>query len=173
MKDPKSILGTIGKWIVAAVLAAMVLMVFVNSVLRYVAHTNIVQFEELSRYLFVWTAFLGAIIGYVEGKHVGVDIVVNSLHGLPQLILRLIGQLLCLGASILILYGGVLYFKVTYKNPAPVTGLPFGFVAVSGIVLAVACIIIIFRDTIKIVNNYRHGVRDTKSIKEMIEEVDK
>ena len=173
MKDPKSKLGTIGKWVVAAVLAAMTFMVFINSVLRYVAHTNIVQFEELSRYLFVWTAFLGAIIGYVEGKHVGVDILVNNLHGLPQLILRLIGQALCMAASILILYGGVLYFKVTYKNPAPVTGLPFGFVAISGVVLAVACILIIVRDTIKIVSNYKHGIRDTKSIKEMIEEVDK
>lgn len=35
-------------------LAGMVIAVFVNVVLRYVFHTSIVSYEEISRLLFVW-----------------------------------------------------------------------------------------------------------------------
>ena len=43
-------------------LAAMVVMVFGNVVLRYLFDTGIDVSEELSRYFFVWLTFIGAVV---------------------------------------------------------------------------------------------------------------
>ena len=40
----------------------MVVLVFGNVVLRYLANSGITVSEELSRWLFVWMTFLGAIV---------------------------------------------------------------------------------------------------------------
>lgn len=85
---------TAGKWVLSLILAGMVFMTFINAVLRYVAHTNITVFEELCRFLFIWTTFVGAIISYIEGKHVGVDALQKHLHGLPRLIVRELAEIL-------------------------------------------------------------------------------
>ena len=50
------------EWTIAIVLALMVLLVFDNVLLRYVANSGITVSEELSRWLLVWMMFLGAIV---------------------------------------------------------------------------------------------------------------
>ena len=57
-----------------ACLAAMVVMVFGNVVLRYVFNSGITISEELSRWLFVWMTFLGAISAVREHGHLGTDV---------------------------------------------------------------------------------------------------
>ena len=47
---------------IALCLALMVVMVFGNVVLRYGFNSGITVSEELSRWLFVWMTFLGAIV---------------------------------------------------------------------------------------------------------------
>ena len=44
----------------------MVVLVFGNVVLRYAANSGITVSEELSRWLFVWMTFLGAIVALKE-----------------------------------------------------------------------------------------------------------
>ncbi len=53
------------RWInllIALALAVMVVMVFGNVVLRYAFNSGIAISEEVSRWLFVWITFLGAIV---------------------------------------------------------------------------------------------------------------
>jgi len=50
------------EYVIAGLLALMVVLVFGNVVLRYVFNSGITMSEELSRWLFVWLIFLGAII---------------------------------------------------------------------------------------------------------------
>jgi len=45
-----------------AFLAVMVVMVFGNVVLRYAFNSGIIVSEEVSRWLFLWVTFLGAIV---------------------------------------------------------------------------------------------------------------
>ena len=52
-------------------LALMVVLVFGNVVLRYGFNTGITVSEELSRWLFVWITFMGAIVAMKEGTHLG------------------------------------------------------------------------------------------------------
>ena len=67
------------EWTIALLLAMMVLLVFGNVVLRYVANSGITVSEELSRWLFVWMTFLGAIVAVKEHGHLGTDMLVSKL----------------------------------------------------------------------------------------------
>ena len=64
-------------------LAAMVVLVFGNVVLRYAFDSGITVSEEMSRWLFVWMTFLGAIVAIKEHAHLGTDMLVSRLrrHG--------------------------------------------------------------------------------------------
>jgi TRAP-type transport system small permease protein len=57
----------------------MVVLVFGNVVLRYGFNLGITVSEEISRWLFVWLTFLGAIVAMREHGHLGVDTLVKRL----------------------------------------------------------------------------------------------
>ena len=70
------------RWInllIALALAVMVAMVFGNVVLRYGFNSGIAVSEELSRWLFVWMTFLGAVVALNERAHLGTDSLISRL----------------------------------------------------------------------------------------------
>ena len=69
---------------------AMVLLVFINVVGRYVFKMGIVESEEIARILFVWLTYLGAVLCFKTNSHVLVDILINFLHGVTRKIVDLI-----------------------------------------------------------------------------------
>jgi TRAP-type C4-dicarboxylate transport system permease small subunit len=80
-----------------ACLALMVVLVFGNVVLRYGFNSGITVSEELSRWLFVWMTFLGAVVAVKENAHLGTDMLVAPAA--PA------GKKLCLGLSQLLMLG--------------------------------------------------------------------
>ncbi|MBD8050560.1 TRAP transporter small permease [Limnohabitans radicicola] len=66
-------------WLIAASLAVMVVLVFGNVIMRYGFNSGITVSEELSRWLFVWMTFLGAIVAMKEGAHLGSDTLVSRM----------------------------------------------------------------------------------------------
>jgi len=73
---------------IVAMMATMVALVFANVVARYFLNTSIVWAEELSQYLMVWIAFLGAGLALREGRHVSVDLLQEALPIGPRTGLR-------------------------------------------------------------------------------------
>ena len=65
--------------LIAIMLAVMVVLVFGNVVMRYGFNSGITLSEELSRWLFVWLTFLGAVIALNERGHLGTDTLVARL----------------------------------------------------------------------------------------------
>jgi TRAP-type C4-dicarboxylate transport system permease small subunit len=104
-------------------LAAMVMMVFGNVVLRYAFDSGIDVSEELSRYFFVWLTFVGAVVVARENAHMGVETLVARLG--PA------GRKVCMGASdALVLVCCAIFFWGTLRqaplnasNTAPITGM--------------------------------------------------
>lgn len=115
---------------VAVLLLSMVGMIFVNAILRYVFHSGISEFEELSRYAFVWVSACGAILGYYNSKHVGVDLLVNSLHGLPRLLVQMISEIIVLYVLYIMISGGWRYFMQTYNLDSAAIAIPMGIITV-------------------------------------------
>lgn len=60
-------------------MTGMVITVFGNVVLRYGFNSGILVSEELSRFLFVWMTFIGAIVVLREHGHLGMDTVLRRL----------------------------------------------------------------------------------------------
>jgi TRAP-type C4-dicarboxylate transport system permease small subunit len=65
--------------LIVAMMAVMIALVFTNVVCRYVLNFSIVWAEELSQYLMVWIAFLGAGLAMREGRHVAVEMLQDLL----------------------------------------------------------------------------------------------
>ena len=76
-------------------LAAMVVLVFGNVFLRYGFNSGITLSEELSRWLFVWMTFMGAVVALKNHGHLGTDMLVGKLGPL--------GRKLCFGLSHLVM----------------------------------------------------------------------
>ena len=66
-------------YVIAAALALMVVLVFGNVFMRYAFNSGLTVSEELSRWLFVWVTFLGAVIALRDNAHLGTDMLVGKL----------------------------------------------------------------------------------------------
>jgi TRAP-type C4-dicarboxylate transport system permease small subunit len=134
------------KIVMAVLLAAMVVLVFGNVVLRYVFNSGIAISEELSRWLFVWMVFLGAIVGLREHAHLGVDSFVKLLSPTGRKICYALSHALMLYASILLTEGSWKQTVLNWDTTAPASGLSVGLFYAAGLVFGVASIPILLHD---------------------------
>lgn len=96
-------------YLIAAALALMVVLVFGNVFMRYAFDSGFIVSEELSRWLFVWLTFLGAVVAVRDNGHLGTDMLVGRLG--PA------GKKICMGLSLLLmLYCLWLLFKGSYDQ---------------------------------------------------------
>jgi TRAP-type transport system small permease protein len=109
-------------------LGAMCVMVFGNVVLRHVFDSGINISEELSRFLFIWLTFLGAIVAMREGGHLGMDMLVHRLSGKPLFAAVLLAQALVLGCCAVFLWGLMRQYALNMANIGLVTGISLGVV---------------------------------------------
>ena len=124
-------------WLMVVSLALMVVMVFGNVVMRYGFNSGITLSEELSRWLFVWMTFLGAVVALNERTHLGTDSVVARLP--------VVGQKLCLGTSYLGMLGiNWLMFRgsweqtvINWDSTSAVMETSMGYLYAAGVVFAV------------------------------------
>jgi TRAP-type C4-dicarboxylate transport system permease small subunit len=127
----------------ALALAVMALMVFGNVVLRYAFNSGIAVSEELSRWLFVWLTFLGAMVALKENGHLGTDMLVSRLGRNGKRICLGLSQLLMLGCTVLLFQGSLAQVKINLEVEAPVTGLPMAIVYAAGIAFAVPAFLLL------------------------------
>lgn len=163
MEKVKNSLYGILKILVAIVFISMVLMIFVNAVLRYAFNSGISATEELSRYAFVWVSALGAILGYYQNKHVGVDLLVNSLHGAAKLAVQIVAELIVVYALYVMVHGGLKYFISTINLDSAAIPIPMGIITVTPLVMGVAMLpktILLIWDHIKEYKNDKKKHRE-------------
>lgn len=127
-------------------LAAMILLVFGNVVLRYVFNSGISASEELARWFLVWMTFIGAVVALKEHGHLGTDIVVSRLPARAKRVCLVIGQLLMLYATWLLLSGSVDQMRINLDVHAPVTGIPVGVVYAAGVFFGVSALALLARE---------------------------
>ena len=118
-------------------LAAMVAMVFGNVVLRYAFNSGITVSEELSRWLFVWLTFLGAVLAVRERAHLGSDVVVSRLGPAGRKACRVVGLVAMVGVDALLLQGSFVQARINLDVEAPASGWSMAVVYGAGVVFAV------------------------------------
>jgi TRAP-type C4-dicarboxylate transport system permease small subunit len=129
----------------ALLLAGMVVLVFGNVVLRYVFNSGIAVSEEISRWLFVWMVFLGAIVGLRKGAHLGVDSLIKMLPVGGRKVCYGLSHILMLYASVLLIEGSWKQTTLNWDTTAPASGLSVGIFYLAGLVFGVSsCTILAF-----------------------------
>ncbi|MBD9393000.1 TRAP transporter small permease [Acidovorax sp. ACV01] len=130
-------------------LAIMVVLVFGNVVLRYTFNSGITISEELSRWLFVWLTFMGAVVALREHGHLGVDALVSRLPTLGKKICLVVAQVAMLYVSWLLLSGSWSQTVINWETEAPVTGASVGIFYASGVLMGASAIAILLRDLLR------------------------
>jgi TRAP-type C4-dicarboxylate transport system permease small subunit len=134
------------KIMIALFLAIMVVLVFGNVVLRYAFNSGITVSEEISRWLFVWLTFLGAIIAMREHGHLGVDSLVKRLPARGRRACLIVSLLLMLYATWLLLQGSWDQTLINWDVAAPASGLSTGLFYGVGIIFGVSAGLILLAD---------------------------
>jgi len=140
------------KFLIVVCLALMVILVFGNVVLRYGFNLGITVSEELSRWLFVWLTFLGAIVAMREHGHLGVDTLVKRLPPLGKKICLIASQVLMLYATWLFLQGSWQQTKINVGVSAPASGLSVALFYGVGLVFGVSAALLLLHDLYRVVS---------------------
>jgi TRAP-type transport system small permease protein len=133
-------------YLIAAALAVMVVLVFGNVFMRYAFNSGFTLSEELSRWLFVWMTFMGAVVALRSNGHLGTDMLVGKLGPL--------GKRICMGLSlVLMLFCVWLIFKgsydqtvVNWNSTSAVMEVSMGYFYMCGMVFAVLASLILLSD---------------------------
>lgn len=148
---PSTVFTTLTRWVtrslevcIALCLASMGVLVFGNVVLRYGFNSGIAFSEEISRLLFVWLTFLGAILASREHAHLGVDSLVRRLpHAARQACILVSGVLMILMCGLLF-WGSLKQAQINLDNTMPVSGIPYATVHAAGVAAALGLMVSIF-----------------------------
>ena len=131
------------EYAVCALLAVMVVVVFLQVVFRFVIRSSLPWSEEMARYLMVWIVFLGASIGIKRKSHIGVDALVSLL---PETIRRwtavLVNGLFCVFFAFMIHYGRMILRVVGFQlSPAMEISMaiPYGAAFAGGVLMFLHC----------------------------------
>ena len=132
--------------VIAVCLALMVVLVFGNVVLRYAFNSGIIVSEEMSRWLFLWVTFLGAIVALKEHAHLGSDFFISRLPPAGKKVCLVLGHVLMLYATWLIFRGAFVQARINLDVEAPVTGASMAWVYGTGVVFALFAGVLLLRD---------------------------
>jgi TRAP-type C4-dicarboxylate transport system permease small subunit len=133
------------------VLALMVVLVFGNVVLRYGFNSGITISEEVSRYLFIWLTFFGAVIAVHERAHLGVDTLPKLLPRTGRIACVITSELLMLFATALLFYGSWKQTLVNLSTKSPVSGVPLSLIYVAGLVASLMMGVLFLRNLYRLV----------------------
>ena len=136
--------------VIALFLALMVVLVFGNVVLRYGFNSGITVSEEVSRWLFIWVTFLGALVALKEHGHLGMDMVVQMLPPIGKKACAVAGHVVMLYIVWLLFQGSLAQTRINWDVTAPVTGASMAIVYGVGIVFAVLAAGLLALDLIRI-----------------------
>ncbi len=123
--------------LLALLLLVMVAMVLGNVILRYGFDTGIASSEELSRTLFIWLTFIGAVVATREGTHLGVDSLLRRLPRKGQLGMVLVSELIIVACCVLLFRGTWSQHEVNATAVSLITGMPLIWIYGVGYVTSV------------------------------------
>lgn len=123
--DIDKVINKILRFIVIIMLSVMSVVVFAQVLFRIV-HLSIPWSEELSKYLLIWSTFLGAAICIRKGSLVGLEFLKNSLSEEKQKLLQTILNLIVCAMLLFLISVGFWAVRRVWFQITPVLKLSMG-----------------------------------------------
>lgn len=118
--EPKGAIGRavheIEETVIALILGLMVIITFINVVLRYGFNTGLIWGLEMTGFLFAWLILFGISYAVKTTAHLGVDAIINLVSPAARRVLTLIAAAVCVAYAFLL-------FKGSWDYWAPFAGL--------------------------------------------------
>jgi TRAP-type C4-dicarboxylate transport system permease small subunit len=157
MRELGKFLGNCYKYLCVVILTLMVLIVFVNTALRYGFNSGLVENEEVLRYLFVWASFLGIVAVYHEHRHIAVTVLTDRLPPAACAVFGFCTNLLVLYALYVLIDGSLMYMEASRTTLGQMTNLPFVYIIAAAVFCGCACAVIVIIDMIGQLRTWRTG----------------
>jgi TRAP-type C4-dicarboxylate transport system permease small subunit len=125
-------------------LSLMGIFIFANVVLRYLFNSGLTWAEELSRFLFVWLVFLGAIGAMKDNSHLGFTSLVQKLPNTLKKIVFVISNVIVLFCIWVVFQGSVEMTMMTTQTLSPATGLPLSYMYGIGVIMGIGMFATVF-----------------------------
>lgn len=151
-----AILGRGNKYFCAALLGCMVLVVFANTMLRYLFNSGIIMGEELVKFMLVWAVYLSVISVYYEHRHIAVTTLQDRIPKRYLPLFNFIANFGALYALFLLCQGSVMYYYET-TTMGQATGLPYKVMAIPVCIAAVVCFFIVVVDMYRQLCQFKRG----------------
>lgn len=132
-------------------LALMVVMVFGNVVLRYGFNSGLTLSEELSRWLFVWMTFLGALVALRSHQHLGTDTLVSRLPRVGKKLCLGASHLLMLGLCVLMLRGSWQQMRINWETTSAVMEVSMAWFYAAGVFFAALALVFVATEFLMLV----------------------
>ena len=140
--------------LIAACLAAMVVLVFGNVVLRYAFNSGIAVSEELSRWLFVWLTFMGGVVGLRQHTHLGTDMLVGRLGPIGKKACLVVAYALMLLMCWMLFNGSLEQTKINWDVTAPSSGASMAWFYSVGLVFSVSAALVLLADLYRLLTGH-------------------
>jgi TRAP-type C4-dicarboxylate transport system permease small subunit len=98
------ILGNIPELVAGAAFCVMLIVVFVNVVLRYALNYSIIWCEEIAAIGFIWSIFVGAAACYKRKGLIGIDVFIGVLPEFSRRIVQIVVDAFMVAANLLLCY---------------------------------------------------------------------
>ena len=122
--------GILQKIIIGA-MAFMLFFTFIQVVARYLFESSLVYSEELSRYLFVWTVFLGLPVVAKRGGHMAVTALSGRLKGAAARTMSVAAYLVGIAFMATMIIQGVEMVQRTSQQLSPAMEISMSWVYLS------------------------------------------
>lgn len=140
-------------------LVLMSVLVIVNVALRFIFNSSIVFSEEISRFLFIWVVYIGAIIAVRDDSHIYVDFIRKKFPMWVQFTLKVVCEIAMIIGCALFFLGSIDLTEVNITDHSPVAGISLGYVYSAGLVGSFGMIVML---CIRLFRLFRKNDRDTQ-----------
>lgn len=130
----------VNKYVCATTVVVMALMVFTNTVFRYIFSSSIVSTEEVCRFLFVWGTFLATITVWHENGHIAVSMLTDHLKGKFKKVFVFLSNFITIFAFVAMIIGCYEYMDMN-SYYAQITGITYGVMIFPIMLSAIMCLL--------------------------------
>lgn len=139
-------------YLLAILLAVIVLIVFSNVLSRYLLNASLAWSDEISRMMFIWLVFLGAIIAYINNEHLGLDIFINIFPKKITQVFILVADIVVFISLTVVLKGGIDMTVDSFESGWVSSAVPiqYGYiylvVPISAALMLIECLLKFIKD---------------------------
>jgi len=115
-------------WVSIISITMMLFIIFLQVIFRYVFHNSLTFSEELARYLFVWTVFLGSAVVARDNGHIIVGVLTQRLKGNKARYTKIAAYIFTMTFVAILFYQGLRMMKLSSFQHSPALGISMSWV---------------------------------------------